>query len=234
MIRQTPGKIFLAEQRGLQENEHFRRYSTFSFEGYSAAHKGSFGSLYGCNEETLAASHTLALVAYESAHVLLLPVTGRVSCRANQEPALAVEVEEVLLLTVPANTTLHFTNPYDSELISFLHLWIRAEPPAAACRTHLVAFDFLTIENQLARLISGQATVPALPFSLYLGRFAGRRETLYRLRSPESRFFGFVLSGAFEVEGRLLHEKDGLALWNAEEVELEALSNNALLVVLEF
>ncbi|WP_262891527.1 pirin family protein [Adhaeribacter radiodurans] len=39
--------------------------------------------------------------------------------------------------------------------------------------------------------------------------------------------------GAFEVQGRLLHEKDSLALWDTEEVELEALSNHIRILIME-
>lgn len=42
-----------------------------------------------------------------------------------------------------------------------------------------------------------------------------------------------VLAGAFEVEGRLLHAHDGLALWDTATVELEALSPDALVLVVE-
>jgi quercetin 2,3-dioxygenase len=45
-------------------------------------------------------------------------------------------------------------------------------------------------------------------------------------------FAGFVLQGAFEAEGRLLHERGGLALWDAGEIEIEALSNNAILLLI--
>lgn len=43
----------------------------------------------------------------------------------------------------------------------------------------------------------------------------------------------FVLQGTFEVENRLLEAKDGLALWNTANIELEALSNEAILLLLE-
>ncbi|WP_188556306.1 pirin family protein [Hymenobacter glacieicola] len=72
-----------------------------------------------------------------------------------------------------------------------------------------------------------------LPFSLSLGRFAGRQEALYRPAQAGTLVFAYVLAGAFEAEGRLLHAKDGLAVWDVAEVELEALSNNALIVMLE-
>lgn len=37
----------------------------------------------------------------------------------------------------------------------------------------------------------------------------------------------------FEVEGHLLHVRDGLALWNTEQVGMKALSNDAILLVIE-
>ena len=38
----------------------------------------------------------------------------------------------------------------------------------------------------------------------------------------------------FEVQGRLLYPRDGLSLWNeANKMELEALSNDAILLLIE-
>jgi len=35
------------------------------------------------------------------------------------------------------------------------------------------------------------------------------------------------------VEGRLLHARDGLTLWETEEAEMEALSNDAIVLLIE-
>ena len=51
--------------------------------------------------------------------------------------------------------------------------------------------------------------------------------------NKEAGAFVFVIEGAFEVQGTLLHERDGLALWKTEEVEMEALSNEAIILVIE-
>ena len=41
--------------------------------------------------------------------------------------------------------------------------------------------------------------------------------------------------GVFEVEGRLLPAKDGLALWiESNEIEGEALSNDPIIFIVEF
>jgi quercetin 2,3-dioxygenase len=42
-----------------------------------------------------------------------------------------------------------------------------------------------------------------------------------------------VLQGAFEVQYKLMETRDGLALWNAKEIEIEALSNEAIIMLIE-
>jgi hypothetical protein len=231
MIKQTPAKIFLAEQRGLVETPQFHRLSTFSFGSFADEHKAPFGRLQALNEETLAAGYRQELSADEAAQVLILPITGAVQAAVGGEPARLVDVGQVLLLTVPAGDKLQLSNPYDTELISVLHLWLRVDELVAAPAAQSFAFATEALENQLAEIIA-PATAAGVPgLALSLGRFAGRREAIYKLRG--SRCFAFVLAGAFELEGRLLHEKDGLALWDLAEVELEALSNDALVLLVE-
>ncbi|GAB3741567.1 quercetin 2,3-dioxygenase [Hymenobacter agri] len=231
MISQTPGKIFLAEERGLADSEQFRRYSTFSFGGFAHPHKGPFGRLFGLNEETLAGGHTVEFTVAEATQVLLLPITGAVAASIDAEaPEALVEAGETLLLALPAGSALRLRNPFGSELVSFLHIWLRADAGAVSAAAQPVSFAFSQMENRLLPLRPG---APAELLAASLGRFAGRQEAVYQLRNPAGSVFVFVLAGAFEVESRLLHEKDGLALWDVAAIELEALSNDALLLVLE-
>ena len=72
-----------------------------------------------------------------------------------------------------------------------------------------------------------------MPFTVSIGKFSGRGETIYKLPNRNSGLFAFVIEGAFEVEGRLLHARDGLTLWETEEAEMEALSNDAIVLLIE-
>lgn len=239
MIKQVPGKIYLADQRGVLETSQFRRQSTFSFGAFQQAHKEPFGRLYGLNEETLAGGHEVEFAVAEDAYVVLLPITGAVAFSTGGGQG-TVEVEELLTLPVPAGTRLQLRNPFADELISFLHVWVRATAPLTPATPAVglkAVFDEQLLENQLSELVGAhsqsQPTIaPNLPFSLSLGRFMGRHETVYRV-APGNSLFAFIIAGAFELEGRLLHEKDGVALWDVTELELEALSNHALVLVVE-
>lgn len=67
-----------------------------------------------------------------------------------------------------------------------------------------------------------------------LGLFTGRSETVYMpVQKQPTITTAFVLQGAFEPEGRLLHKADALSVYNAPTLEMEALSNQAILLLIE-
>jgi redox-sensitive bicupin YhaK (pirin superfamily) len=237
-MTQVPGKIYLADQRGVVESPQFRRQSTFSFGTYQQAHKEPFGRLYGLNEETLAGGHEVVLPVGQDSYVVVLPITGAVAYSAAGSASGSVEVGAVLTVAAPAGTLLRLRNPYEGELINCLHLWVRAAAPLTTPAVGVATVFGELRENELLALAGerSQAQVPAtlsLPFALSLGRFMGRQEAVYNLAQHKNQLVAFVLAGAFELEGRLLHEKDGLALWDTEHIELEALSNHAIVLLLE-
>lgn len=236
MIKQTPGKIYLANQRGLTETTSFRRYSTFNFDHFYNPDKEALDSLQVFNEELLAGNESLIFTLEQDTHVILIPVTGALTINGAQGLALTVEAGEIALNTVPANSSVQLSNPYLAETISFLQIRIKAERPVNTLSSLLLNFNLDTHHNELIPIVGadfGHSALQQLPFSVSIGRFNGRQEAVYKLKSSCSLFFAFVIAGAYEVEGRLLHEKDGLALWDTDEVELEALSNNALILCLE-
>ena len=223
--------------RGVVESSQFRRQSTFSFGAFQSEHKQPFGRLYGLNEETLGGGHEVALPVAQDSYVLLLPITGTVAYGTGGGAHGTVEVGAVLTLAAPAGTLLQLRNPYADEVISCLHLWVRATAPLTPATGRETVFQELRT-NELLALVGLRAPDqlpggPKLPFSLSLGRFMGRQEAVYKLAQPGNRVIAFVLAGAFELESRLLHEKDALALWDVEELELEALSNHAIVLLLE-
>lgn len=230
MSQSPPGRIFLADQHGALATPQSSRSSLFSFGPYQDAQRQPLGRLLAFNEETLYGGQHLTLPAPQAAYCLVLPLIGEVSCTAGGEPAL-VQVEQAWGATVAAGAALTLRNPYAVEAVSFLHIWVAtAETPPTPTPAEIISYTFAQLENRLTELVSSGGQ---WPFSLSLGRFMGRQEDVYHLGSEQALFFTYVLAGAFEVEGRLLHAQDGLALWQVPAVEVEALSNNALLVVLE-
>jgi hypothetical protein len=225
----TPGKIFLADQRGLTETSVLRRYSTFNFEKYYNEHRAPFGNLFLCNDESIVGGKVTFFLCKEDSFQIFMPITGGIDIVANGKE-FALETGQVQVLNMGKGEVLEISNPYQNDVINYMQFGIKTDMFLMRASEMLFNFDFEKNKNQLLDIISS----PKLPFKLSAGIFAGREETVYKMQSSNHQFYAFIVDGAFETEGRLMHARDGLALWDIEKVELEALSNNAIVVVLAF
>lgn len=230
MLSQSEGKIFLAAERGHTETDAFRSYNTFSFGLYQHEHKKPFGPLYALNDETLAGGKSVHLTAEEDTLVLLLPLVGGLVATTNEESQF-IYAGQLESFPLRREITFNIHNPFDEKLVNYLQLWLKCSALAQST-TGIFSFDLDEKKNNLVTILPADQNEPFF-LQATIGKFDGRKEAIYQLTGKESGVMVFVVQGAFEVENRLLEGRDGLALWNTNQVELEALSNEAILLIVE-
>lgn len=214
------GKIFLSELKG---SVLFNQTDE------------DFGNLYLFNDERLSAGSSKAQDMAADSYLILIPVTGdlEVQCLWEEDP-ITVSIGQALICKNAEAFSLRLLNPYEADEVNFLQLRIKSDRHAAAPLLKILDFELYGVTNKLFEITPniGQKK-RRLPFRISIGQFDGRQEAIYTLHKASGNFFSFVLAGAFEISGRLLHARDGLALWNITEVDLEALSNNAVILTIE-
>jgi redox-sensitive bicupin YhaK (pirin superfamily) len=228
MVQQNKGKIFLAEERGLNQMEWFRSYNTFNFGQYQQEHKIPFGPLYVLNDDTVAGGETISMVVEADSDVLLVPVVGAISYKDSRGNSMIIEAGECQLYATPKGTTIHIGNLYKDELVNFLQIWFYRSAIEEDLGPQLIPFDIVNYKNQAVPIPTDNSSC-----KYAIGKYAGRSESIYHLQNAGNGLFVFVIQGAFEVQYRLLQARDGLALWEADAVEWEALSNDAIILVME-
>lgn len=229
MIVQSQAKIFLSDEHGLIETTGFRNRTLFNYHSQYKQHREPFERFYLLNDYTLAGGASVQANFSEDSFVLLLPVVGAVHyCYEKQKEQVVIAGQSVMLVK-KAGGFIELINVFEDELVNVLVLAFKADDDQLPSG-FIYDFDVNKRPGGLVRAVSKQCGLPAV---LSVGKFPGRAETVYHSEQPAANVFVFVLEGAFEVEGRLLHARDGLALWQTTAVEMEALSNDALLMVLE-
>lgn len=225
MISEQVPMIYLAAQRGCTQSDWFCTYHSLNFGSYFNRHRAPFHQLNALNDETLKASHTISHPSVENSSVVLLPVVGGVEYAVDENEKTFVEAGESVFVAVPAGSILHITNPYDYELVNYLHVWFagREQQPGYAKST----FDLPGHQNNFITLFEYGET------RVHLGRFSARVDSVFHSTRDVSYVFAYVLEGAFEYENRLLEARDGLALSRVCVSEFEALSNDAIVLILE-
>lgn len=228
-----PGKIFLADQRGELKNAQFHSLQLFSSEHCYNRDKQAMGDLHQLNDHWLAPDAVITENAGNTETVILLPLYGALEVKLNEDSAEIVTAGQLRVINPGEATVMGIRNPFADEVVNYLSIRITRQASGSKTESAVSSFDLQQFMNVLVQVWPPALTSADCNWCMSLGKFSGRGETIYHLRNPENSLFFFVISGAFEVEGRLLHPRDGLALWNLEAAETEALSNEALLLVLE-
>jgi len=234
MITQTKGQIYLAAQRGISQLSWFRSFHTFNFGSYQDEFRVPFGNLQVLNDDTLAAGKSCIMKLEQNTEVILIPVVGAVEFHNSLGENGILEAGQLQIFSAENSMDYEITNPYDTELVSFIQLWLKNDNPNFVAGNQEGTIE-LDTKNQLVPLFSPKDEGLKIQQEAYayIGKYGGREEGIYKLKNPENGIFVFIIEGAFEVQNRLMESRDGLSLWNPEELEFEALSNDAIILILE-
>lgn len=226
-MTQNEAKIFLSAQRGKTELSWFRSFHSFNLGNFQDANKEHIGKLRVFNDNTLAAGKGMKMQVEKPTEVLVLPLVGGIEFKNSTGYHDFLEVGKTQIFSAEAGMDYEVLNPYESELINYLEIWIEKENVLTPSTTS-VDID-LEKRNELLPIFS---SVKQNAFG-YFGKYDGREEGIYEIKNTGSCVYVSVIEGAFEVDNKLMEARDGLAIWNANEIEFEALSNDAMLLFFE-
>lgn len=226
MIKQTPAQIFKSDLRGISKSDTFQNLATFNFGSYQDWSRKPFGTLKVLNEGILRPSQKTFTFIDTDTEVILLPLFGGIDYKDNTGNEDFIRIEQIKHISAQQGMSFELSNPYDLENVSYLEIWFSAKTANFYSNINRIDFDF-SERNKMNLLFEFSNTMG------FIGIYDGRKEGFYTLKNNLNGVFVFVISGAFEVENRLLQEKDGLSLRKIETVEWEALSENAVLLLFE-
>ncbi|MDQ8004457.1 MAG: hypothetical protein REI64_06615 [Pedobacter sp.] len=221
----SQGKIFLSNQRSIIESDRIKRYSTFNFEGFQNPAKEAVGNLYAIHDDTLNPNSDFNFYTRQQGYIFIVPISGNISYIDEQKNETLVEVGKSLLVYLDKNAYIQLKNRYQKETINYLMIALSSDEIPQ--RSLTVSNIDLSQVNHLQTITSASLT-----FKIGIGRYKNSGNTKYVVNSI-STLYCFVLAGSFEIDGRMLNDRDGIALSATEKIEIEALSDNGLLLTIE-
>jgi hypothetical protein len=229
MDTQTEAQIYLSDQRGCSQADYFQSFHNFNFGPYFDESRTPFGALQLLNDTTLKPERSIGMRVEENTEVSIIPIVGGLEYKSDVANGF-LEPGQVQTFSLTSGMNYEISNPYETELINYIEIWLITNNFGNVTpKSVQTSFDLQT-PNTLLPLFSKTSSAYG-----FIGKFDGRQDSVYQLNNSANGVFVFVLSGAFEVQNRLLHERDGLAMSHIQDnlVDFEALSNEALIMLLE-
>ncbi|MCU0399920.1 MAG: hypothetical protein MUE75_02760 [Algoriphagus sp.] len=154
--------------------------------------------------------------------LLLLPLQGSLILNSGQ----SLTVGEVFASNKDIGSDWELSNP-SSDTVHFVLIRMNG-PFNLASRIYPLDFYLGWVGIRVSEYELENEFHPNL--TLHIGQLAGRQETTLKLNAPS---LAMVLGGAFEYVNRLMEQGDGVWLDSPAHVEIEALSTEGLILILE-
>jgi quercetin 2,3-dioxygenase len=209
-------KIYKSDWREKAENQKYKCWSTFK------SSDNFFGILQGFNEVHLNANSSISQTIPADVVMMLIPVLGCIDFEFGTQKGF-VHINQLQVFKLHQGQFLEIINPYEKESVRYLQLLLEVDS-----ETIMLQNDFNLSQKNTLHTVFKNKKIETL-----LGVYDGRSEETFGLSSPENGLFTFVIQGAFEFQNRLLESGDALHLTGNNTIEFEALSENAMLLMLE-
>ncbi|MBS1919703.1 MAG: hypothetical protein JST17_05595 [Bacteroidetes bacterium] len=221
MLTQLPGIIYIESQRGIVAEEGGETYCTFNYKNFSNGNKEPVPPLQ-CFNETILLPEGKARMNITGSCCFIIPVYNSVELTLKNQRVSVYPGEAMLLDNYHEVSVM---NPEETENASFV--WFTVDNGFNEPLFNKLSLPVDTIKNQWICLFTGDVNIK-------LACMDTREELEYNtLTSTNSKLFFYNIVGSFEVCGRLLNTNDGLVIWDCNKAEIEALSPDSIILIME-
>lgn len=163
-------------------------------------------------------------VIEQSGYIILLPLLNNIRLNMNGFN-WKIEANQAFVYYLTKGTVIEIEGEYKNDYSYFYSLFILKEKQPIS--KMIVSID-LERDNRLEKIIRHDS------FNIFLGKFDLRKESELPLKKVERSWLVLSLTGIFEVHNRLIESRDLLEIKSDEYIEFESLSENSLMIVIDY
>jgi quercetin 2,3-dioxygenase len=153
--------------------------------------------------------------------VLILPFIGDLTLKAENYNAV-IDENKGLFLRNLKGTNFEIQNTYENDAVNFLYIPFFENQTSAP-------FD-----SVLLNIEANKNSWHVIGSNIYISQWEGRKKGTFKVNSNDNEsILIYCLAGVFEVNDRLLEQKDSLEIINADLIDFEALANDSILLIIE-
>lgn len=226
--------LHLAHTRGYANYGWLDTYYTFSFARYFNPERIQFGMLRVLNDDTVAPGMGFAPHPHDNMEIITVPLKGALAHKDSTGHQSVIRKNEVQIMSAGSGITHSEFNYSKEEEVNLLQLWILPEKRNISPRYEQRMFSPDERINKIQTVVSPEGN-GALWINqqawLSLTYFEKDFHYTYAMHRPSSGLYVFVIEGEVDVVSETLSSRDGIGIWETDNVHLAAMRPSELLLI---
>jgi hypothetical protein len=209
--------IHWAESRSITQTVDYRIHTSISS---TEPNLDQADKLKLFRDTTIAPTKSIIIEQLSNACYGIIPLVGGLEIKKN-ETTIFIEPGQYFFQSRSDKQSFLVQNPYETEHINFLEICFDC-----AFEKYFTTGNF-NLEDNLNGLIELETLLSP---KIYLGKLTARKELQIIFEEITNVYF-FVVSGSFEANEMLLHNRDSASFMMVESLDFESLSPESIVMV---
>lgn len=226
-----------ANTRGFANHGWLQSFHSFSFASYYNEERVHFGALRVLNDDTVSAAMGFGTHPHENMEIVSIPLEGDLEHKDSMGNVTIIKQGDIQVMSAGTGIYHSEYNKNKDRQTKFLQIWIFPNKKGVTPRYDQQTLNLADRKNNLQQVLSPNADDAGVWLHqdawFHLGNFdKGVKET-YSLKKEGNGVYAFVLSGDWIIAEQNLNSRDGLGISETSSFTLEALSNEAEILLME-
>lgn len=224
-----------AETRGDANHGWLHSKHTFSFANYYDANRMHFGVLRVLNDDTVSAGMGFGTHSHNNMEIISIPLEGDLEHKDSMGNTTVIRKGDIQIMSAGTGIQHSEYNKNKDADVKFLQIWIIPNKKNVTPRYDQITLNPLDRKNQLQQIISPNPNDVGIWIHqnawFYLADFDTDFTLSYSIKSKENGLYIFILNGQIQINDLTLHSRDGLGIWDTDQIDINVTANTSFLLM---
>ncbi|NOU60336.1 pirin family protein [Marinifilum caeruleilacunae] len=224
-----------ANTRGHANHGWLNSYHTFSFANYYHPERMQFGVLRVINDDTVAGGQGFGTHPHENMEIISIPLEGELEHKDSLGNIARIKTGEIQVMSAGTGVYHSEYNKNKDKEVKFLQIWVIPNQQQVEPRYDQISIADISKENQFNQILSPNADDQGVWIHqdawFHIGQFTNGNNQEYQLHSKTNGVYVFVIEGNAMIENQELIARDGMGIWDAEQISIQAGKGSTILLM---
>ncbi|MFV0590956.1 MAG: pirin family protein [Draconibacterium sp.] len=224
-----------AESRGHADHGWLKTHHTFSFANYYDPERIHFGALRVLNDDYVAVGKGFGMHPHDNMEIITIPLEGDLEHKDNMGNNEIIREGDVQVMSAGTGVYHSEFNPNNDKAVQLLQIWVFPNKKNVKPRYDQISIRDIEKENAFYQILSPNPDDQGVWIHqnawFNLGAFEAGTASTYKLNHPENGVYVFVINGEITVNEQKLSKRDGIGIWDVNELDITADTNARVLLM---
>lgn len=233
----TNAIVHKANTRGHANHGWLESYHTFSFAGYYNPERVHFGVLRVLNDDRVDAAMGFGKHPHDNMEIISIPLEGDLEHKDSMGNSTVIKNGDIQVMSAGTGIFHSEYNKNPDQPVKFLQIWVFPNKKNVQPRYDQVTLNVNDRHNKLQQVLSPNPEDEGVWIHqdawFHMGRFDKDVDTTYAIKKAGNGVYAFILKGDFTINGHELNQRDGLGIWDVDQLDIKANSQDAEILLME-